>query len=147
MKSLALGIILLAASSFAMATPPYVFTSGSPILASQINANFAYIESLANSSAQPLPSSLIKASWVGSTTGQTIFTVPSTATNPYILRQIIGGYTGTYTCAVSVGAMSFIFSGSLTNLMIPVAAGESVTGSCSGGTGYLPQAILVFSQQ
>lgn len=73
---------------------PYTFSSGQPILASQMSANFAALESEIQAvvGAAPARTNLIRVSAGPTASGFVrVCTVPSSATQPYLLREVLGG--------------------------------------------------------
>ena len=124
---LALLLYLFGMSAFA--APPYTFSSGGTIRASEINANFSYLEALIASSGSVKPSSLLRAS-ANAITGNSpviIYSVPAGASNPYVIRQFNCSSASAGKCYLLVGTDIYTFEAvSNTNLIIPVAAGESV---------------------
>jgi hypothetical protein len=136
--SLILGVILAAFTSSSMAALPYTFTSRSPILASQINANFAYLESLASAS-KPALTKYVTTSISPSAITSPIFTA---AQNSVITGLFLtGGYTN---CTLSIGTAQFVFFANQPSLAIPVASGEAVSIACNGtGSGVLTSVLIV----
>lgn len=118
-------ITALTAVSAAIAAPPYTFNSGGTIRASEINANFAYLESLINASGAVIPANLIRVSAsVLTNTKHSFFSVPSSALQPYVIRQL---NCSASKCILGIGSDEYAFTPLVhTNLLIPVAAGETV---------------------
>jgi hypothetical protein len=78
--------------SMASAGLPYTFKAGDPIRASELNANFQYLDSAA---AGDFGGTLIRKKATLSTTRFTeVTTVPDTATNGWVLRSFAVGCTG-----------------------------------------------------
>ena len=128
----------------ALAALPYVFTPGGTIRAAEINADNAYLENLINSSGQPQPTQLVRAAI---SNNSATYTVPSGATRPYVIRQII--LPPGITCLMYVGSTGFTIGGLMTNLEIPAGASESLSvTTCvnSGGTGFGGNVLVVLSQ-
>jgi hypothetical protein len=78
--------------SIASGELPYTFNAGDPIRASELNANFQYLESLASSGGTGLLArrklTLNYSSFVK------VATVPDTATNGWVLRSVASGCSG-----------------------------------------------------
>ena len=78
--------------SLAHGALPYAFTAGDPIRASELNANFQYLESLASSAASALVTRR-KVTFTGSSFVK-VAQVPDAATNGWVLRNIASSCSG-----------------------------------------------------
>lgn len=126
-------LILAVLMQAANATLPTTFVSGSAIKASEMNANFQYLESLISSTAQSSANSYVKASIAFTTNSgaaHTIYTVPAGASSNYVIRQLylppcINGPT------LTIGSVVFpIVGGISTGLSIPVSPSDVVVIRC-----------------
>jgi hypothetical protein len=126
----------------AEAAPPYTFTSGGTIRSSEINANFTYLESLITASGGVKQASLVRASATITTGSSTsIYSVPGSAASPYVVRQFNCSHAQAGKCYLRVGSDSYMFdSVSNPNLLIPIAAGESLSVSVILTNGVTTQA-------
>ena len=149
MKNHRLFVLVLAmAMQSANATLPVTFISGSVIKASEINANFQYLESLISSAVQSGANSYVKASIVLSTeqVSQNIYTVPLNAPSNYLIRQIYSPMC-INKATLTIGDVVFPFAGGvLTGLSIPVRPGEVVAIVCQINTQYTQTAAIVLSK-
>jgi len=85
----ALCLLCLLPWSLASADLPYTFKAGDPIRASELNANFQYLESIANAGAG---GTLVRRqATMRSTAFSDVVTVPDTATNGWVLRSYATG--------------------------------------------------------
>jgi hypothetical protein len=75
-------------ASMACAELPFTFEAGDPIRASELNANFQYLESLAGTGEGPLTRRRVN---LRSTQFEDVVTVPDTATNGWVLRSYVTG--------------------------------------------------------
>ena len=89
-RNTVLGILLgLLPWSLASADLPYTFKAGDPIRASELNANFAYLDSLAQSGEGGI---LVRRKATLRSSGfNDVATVPDTATNGWVLRSYVTG--------------------------------------------------------
>lgn len=146
MKNNKLFVLMLAmAMQSANATLPVTFISGSVIKASEINANFQYLESLISSAAQSSVTSYVKASiaFANNTgTAHTLYTVPTSASSNYIIRQLY--LPPCFAPTLTVGSVVFPVSGGVsTGLSIPASAGESIVIRCSYNSSIEIAAIIL----
>ena len=75
--------------SLATADLPYTFKAGDPIRAAELNANFQYIESIAESGTS---GALVRRQTTMRSSGfNDVVTVPDTATNGWVLRSFATG--------------------------------------------------------
>lgn len=75
--------------SLASAELPYTFNAGDPIRASELNANFQYLDSLSATGSEGL---LVRRQTTMSSSGfSDVATVPGTATNGWVLRSYATG--------------------------------------------------------
>lgn len=78
--------------SLAFADLPFTFKAGDPIRASELNANFAYLDSAAKAG---LGGTLTrKKTTLNNSTFKDVATVPDTATNGWVLRSFVAGCDG-----------------------------------------------------
>ena len=144
-RNVGVAVALVIVAGVAGAAVPYVFQSGEVIRASEINANFQYVESLAS---QQSGGNLVRVGVFIPQGGPqvTVFTVPANATSPYVLRTIT-----TSGCFIAIAVSASGGSGAIkipgqqtiiTGLDIPFAPGESINASCEGGAS---NAWFVFS--
>jgi hypothetical protein len=145
MKKLLLSVLGLLCASTVLAAPPYVFGPGAVIKASEMNANFAYLENLITSTAQPSPNSLIRASvtFPSNNASNLLYTVPNTGANQYVIRQLYVSVTAP--CRITVGTEIVFLDGSnrYTDLMVPISAGESIFIGCTTGTGSVIATVVL----
>jgi len=73
----------------AVADLPYTFKAGDPIRASELNANFQYVESLAKAGDAELL--VRRKANLSATRFESVVTVPDTATNGWVLRSYVTG--------------------------------------------------------
>jgi len=127
MKKYQLGFLLAMFSTTAFAALPYSFTTGGTISAAQINANFSYLESMATARPSPTTYQRYSNSFVADGTSNPVFT----ATQNLIIRDIF--IMNGNSCVLAIGSNALPFSGgvSLTNIAVPVLAGEAVSISCT----------------
>lgn len=133
-KVVALSAALTAVPVILLGAVPYTFAAGQPIRASEINANFTATENeIAATSAAARPDYLRVTVVAGNGVGGTpIITIPSSATRPYLLRQILG-WNG-LNCVINIGSETINFtSGTITDLSIPFSANSSLTLGCNLG--------------
>lgn len=94
MKHYRLPLLLLGLlpCSLALADLPFTFKAGDPIRASELNANFAYLDSAAQAG---LGGTLTrKKTNLSNSTFKDVATVPDTATNGWVLRSFVAGCEG-----------------------------------------------------
>ena len=111
----------------AMAALPFSFTAGGAINASEINANFNYLENLVSSS------SYIRAgvSWTsGSTSTETLFSVPGSGPTHLVRSFTTPNCSNGLFLVVGSDKMRVDANTTITGLTIPVAAGETVSVEC-----------------
>lgn len=85
-------VVGLLAHSVAFADLPYTFKAGDPIRASELNANFQYLDSLSKSGlGGPLVRKKVNLTNAGF---RDVVTVPDTATNGWVLRSFVAGCDG-----------------------------------------------------
>ena len=116
---------------------PYVFTAGSPIRSTEMNANFQALEALISSLGGVAPIDLVRvtANTVVNN-GVPVLTVPNVAARPYVLRQTFSsiGSSGSYaSCRLTTAGNSFVLplmGGAVVGLEIPFAPGDSVAVDC-----------------
>jgi len=123
---LALPLALLFAAA-GRADVPFVFQPGDTILASEINANFAYLESIA-AGQDGLNLVRVQVDFSVQKT-QTVFTVPLTESSPWVLRSIVHSCLGSLAFGPILDLEN---AGSILNLEIPFAPGESFDVNCLG---------------
>jgi hypothetical protein len=149
---------------------PNVFAPGQTINAADINANFQALEDRISAAGVPGPADLIRASaaTTAATPSAIIFTVPTTAVRPYVLRQVyyagwMAGFLASQgSCSLSSGSFVVPLVGTptsitgtastgmggvvITNMAIPFNPGEAITVSCGYNTsiaGYMNFAIIL----
>lgn len=87
MKRLLSACAVMVFAPVAMADLPFTFEAGDPIRASELNANFQYLESLGAGGEFGL---LTRRNTTLNTTGfRDVVTVPSTSTNGWVLRSYV----------------------------------------------------------
>lgn len=129
MKKLAFMALTLLAALNGHAAPPYTFSAGGSIRASEINANFTYLDTLISSSGLIKPDDLIHTGGTFTTgaAASSVYTVPANAARNYVIRTFttnLGSAGKTY---LTVGSATYTFDTMTnTNLMIPVVAGEAI---------------------
>ena len=89
-------ILLIAAGllpcSLACGALPFTFKAGDPIRASELNANFSYLDSLSKAGlGGPLTR---KKTNLSNSSFRDVVTVPDTAANGWVLRSFVAGCTG-----------------------------------------------------
>lgn len=141
MKNYQLGFLLAMFTTSAFAALPYTFTTGGTISAAQINANFAYLESLATAQSSPTTYQRYTNSFVTNGTSNPVFT----ATQNSIIRDIF--VMNGNSCVLTIGSNALPFNGGLglTNIAVPVLAGEAVSIGCTNN-GVTVQSMVVVSQ-
>lgn len=78
--------------SLALAELPFTFKAGDPIRASELNANFSYLDSLAKTGLGGVLTR--KKTTLNNSTFKDVVTVPDTATNGWVLRSFVAGCSG-----------------------------------------------------
>jgi hypothetical protein len=118
-------VVGLLASSMAYGELPYTFVAGDPIRASELNANFQYLESLASSGVAGLLTR--KKVTLNYLSFVKVATVPDAATNGWVLRSIATGCDGILLRIDSDPE----FAGSLDAALV-VRPGETLYARCPG---------------
>jgi hypothetical protein len=78
--------------SLAFADLPFTFKAGDPIRASELNANFSYLDSAAKAGFGGTLTR--KKTTLNNSTFKDVTTVPDTATNGWVLRSFVAGCDG-----------------------------------------------------
>jgi hypothetical protein len=154
-------LLMLAHQRIAQAEVPYVFEPGSPIRAAELNANFAYLESLSASQGAPQLERVVFSVSLATPVPVAVFQVPADASRPYILRSghysyCPGGlYLSNTTKPANFVNASFVippnfsaggsFGGS-SGLEIPFLPGETVYALCLNPFAAPAEIWLVFSK-
>lgn len=87
-----LPVLAVLPCSLALAELPFTFKAGDPIRASELNANFQYLDSLSKAGlGGPLTR---KKTTLNNSTFKDVVTVPSEATNGWVLRSFVAGCPG-----------------------------------------------------
>jgi len=121
---------------------PYTFNAGDPIRASELNANFQYLDSVASSGASGL---LVRRKVVLSYSGFTkVTTVPTAAANGWVLRSIATGCDGVLLQIDSDPE----FAGQLETALV-VRPGEALYAKCPGtaSAGSTTISYFMFNEQ
>jgi hypothetical protein len=121
---------------------PYTFNAGDPIRASELNANFQYLDSMASSGASGLMvRRKVTLSYLGFVK---VATVPDAATNGWVLRSIAAGCDGVLLRIDNDPD----FAGQ-SNTALVVKAGESLYARCPGTSpsGLSPIGYFMFNEQ
>ena len=74
--------------AIASAEVPYTFAAGDPIRASELNANFQYLDSKSGGSSGPL---VRRRATLRASTFNEVVTVPDSATDGWVLRSVVTG--------------------------------------------------------
>ena len=130
MKKLALLALTLSALN-AYAAPPYTFSAGGSIRASEINANFTYLDNLISSK------NYVRASRTtfGDSFTQSLFTVPAGGTQHLITFLQYPACSNSATLTVGSDSIQLkTTGGEITGLNIPVNAGETVSFVCTASS-------------
>ncbi len=106
---------------------PFTFNAGDPIRASELNANFQYLQSLASSAASALVTRR-KITLTGSSFVK-VTQVPDTATNGWVLRNIASSCSGV-TLRIDNDPE---FLGQVDSALL-VKAGETLFAKCPGAS-------------
>ncbi len=118
-------VVGLLTSSMAFGELPYTFKAGDPIRASELNANFQYLESLASSGVAGLLTR--KKVTLNYLSFVKVATVPDAATNGWVLRSIATGCDGILLRIDNDPE----FAGSLDAALV-VRSGETLYARCPG---------------
>lgn len=135
-------ILALAPWSAAVAELPYTFKAGDPIRASELNANFQYLESLG---AGGEFETLVRRRATLSTSGfREVTTVPDTAVNGWALRNYVSNCGSLLLRIDSDPEVPVDANGTLV-----VRAGETLYARCSGSppSGVAPIGYFMFNEQ
>lgn len=136
-------LLLLGLLPFSMASAglPYTFNAGDPIRASELNANFQYLDSLASGAASALLTRR-KVTLTGSSFVK-VATVPDTAANGWVLRTIATSCSGV-TLRIDTDPE---FQGQLDTALV-VKAGETLYAKCPGASsGSSAVSYFMFNEQ
>jgi len=135
-------LCLLACLPWSMATAalPYTFKAGDPIRASELNANFQYLDSLAKTGSDGL---LVRRRATLRASGFVdVVTVPDTATNGWVLKSYVTG------CGDPVLKIdsdpSFAVNASVRLVVRP---GETLSAKCSSSTTDTVVGYFMFDEQ
>ena len=142
MKSLLVPCVLLALVPLtaARADLPYTFEAGAPIRASELNANFQYLESLGTGG--EFGTLTRRRVTLSSTTFRDVVTVPGTSVNGWVLRNYV----------TNCGALRVRIDN---DPDVPLAAGEpllvqpgeTLQARCSSTSGATPVGYFMFNEQ
>jgi len=113
--------------SLAQGALPFTFNAGDPIRASELNANFQYLESVASSAASALVTRR-KVTFTGSSFVK-VTQVPDAATNGWVLRSIAASCSGV---ALRIDNDPE-FLGQVDSALV-LRAGETLYAKCPGAT-------------
>jgi hypothetical protein len=91
-RRIALIVLGLLPCSLAFGGLPYTFKAGDPIRASELNANFQYLESLSQTGFGGLLTR--KKTNLSNSNFNEVITVPNSATNGWVLRSFVAGCSG-----------------------------------------------------
>ena len=129
-------------SSVASGELPYTFNAGDPIRASELNANFQYLDSVASSGAAALLTrSKVTLNYLSFVK---VTTVPDTATNGWVLRSIAASCDGVLLRIDNDPD----FTGQPTTALL-VRPGETLYARCPGTapSGLTPISYFMFNEQ
>ena len=127
-----LGLLLGIAVSIA-ADVPYIFQSGNPIRAAEMNANFAYLAAAVSANSEKWNSAQVTLPYLQWTA---VVTVPANAPRPYIVRQIHGGCSGSglYWSVIPIGQSDpnegYFGPGTSGQLLVAVSPGYKFVMRC-----------------
>lgn len=119
-------VIGLLSATIASAELPYTFKAGDPIRASELNANFQYLDSSSGNFGGTL---IRKRATLSTTTYTDITTVPTTATDGWVLRSFA---TGCSNVTFRIDSDTAITLDSGTPLV--VKAGETLAAKCGSSS-------------
>jgi hypothetical protein len=124
----------------AVADLPYSFKAGDPIRASELNANFQYLESAAKTG---VGGTLVRRQATMRSTGfNDIVTVPDTATNGWVLRSYVTG------CGDPILRINNEDSFTMErDAVLVVKAGETLSAKCPGTFDTAKIGYFMFDEQ